>query len=292
MSTRFGRTILVKLATRPREGKDRSQRAYQRLTQIENLRVQFEIKKTLKISDNSATITITNCASGTRAEFQTKPAHIELLAGYQQTSLSSLYKGDIYFADSRHDGAEWLTTVECGTGLNARSFGQTSVTFKGGAQVLSIAKKLASDMGLKVPKNVEEAVAMKERLKNGFTVSSGSLEQLQDLVKVRGFDASIQDDELVMLRDAEAGKAQALTISQATGMVGSPELGQPSEKGKPAILRVRTLLNPKAQVGRLLYVDAKNVTGGHVAQTVTHVGDTHGLEWFTDIEAVPRKVYV
>jgi hypothetical protein len=100
-------------------------------------------------------------------------------------------------------------------------------------------------------------------------------------------DWSIQDGKLQILApDATRRSNEALIISQDAGMIGSPEYGAPSEKGKPPTLTVRTLLYPQITPGDKiqLITRTRTINGFFRVERVTHTGDTHGGDWQTSIE--------
>jgi len=101
---------------------------------------------------------------------------------------------------------------------------------------------------------------------------------------------SIQDGELQVLPIGGANTTPAILISVDTGMIGTPELGVPEADKKPPVLTISKLIDPGAlpAPGGVILVQAKNIEGAFVVKKVTHVGDTGGGEWRSDIEAVAR----
>ena len=67
-------------------------------------------------------------------------------------------------------------------------------------------------------------------------------------------------------------------------MIGTPALGTPEEgTGKP-VLTAKTLLNGDLQAGGYAQLRTDTVNGDYKVFRSTHMGDTHGQEWYTTVE--------
>lgn len=292
MSNRlFDRKVNLLLATRLDPSKtnaDRFFNSFTRETSIENLRVSFTVEKSLKKEPNTCKVAVYNLAKGTRAEFQTLPAHLTLLAGYG-SDLKQIYKGDVLPGGiaSRHEGTEWVTSIQAGTGAQGYKHGRISKTFRAGANVKTIATEAAKAMGLSIPKSVSEGRAMLNQIVGGVTLNGLSSRELERILKPHGLTYSVQDDRLQILTDDGTSRARAVVVSPELGMVGSPELGAPEGKGKSPILKVRTLLDGDLTPGGFLQLQSRDISGNFKILRVTHVGDNFGQPWYSDVEARP-----
>lgn len=289
MSRRFDRRVRVTVASRlgskSHDSAGRFFNAFTRSTKIEDLRVKFDILKTLSQDANKATITIVNAAAGTRAEFATLPAHVTLDAGYEN-DLHTIYKGDLISGDSHRARTEWLTELQAGTGANAIKHARVRLSIKKGASTLDQLKSTAATMGLKIPTSASGAKEFQSTLANGGTVQGPSMRAMQRLVRPHGFSASIQDDQLVILADGTRS-IQSVVVSQETGMIGTPELGTPDKKGGVPTLKVKMLLSAGLSPGGVIVLKAERVSGNFKVQQVRHIGDTRAQPWYSEIEATP-----
>ena len=142
-------------------------------------------------------------------------------------------------------------------------------------------------MGLSVPRNAEEAFDLASQVINGGLLEGPSHRNMTELLAARGYGWSIQDGKLQILKGSDVRPETALVLSAETGLVGSPGFGSPPSKGKPPTLRARALIFPEIVPGRKIDLRATASTGLFKAVRVTHTGDTHGQDWYTEIEAVP-----
>ena len=90
------------------------------VTVIENLRVQFSIEKTADKRPNTAKIVVYNMNEESRNDVGIKGNHAILEIGYgANDELREVFSGDVYFAESVQENAEWMTTLEFGNGQRA-----------------------------------------------------------------------------------------------------------------------------------------------------------------------------
>lgn len=254
-------------------------------TVIRDLRIAFEITKTLEKTPNRATITVHNLGRGGRQESAVRPLHARLYAGYDDNP-EEIFSGDVYWGHSMRKGPTWVTKLMFGEGHRAIKYARISHSFKSNTSTGDIMKTLAGSMGLKIPSSISEAKEFVKQYATGFTLQGLSGEQMTKILKRHGMSWSVQGRELQILRGGEARPGEAYVISQDTGMVGSPEFGPPQKKGKAPIVRVRHKLYPAIRPGHKIKIESRDVNGVFRAETVTHRGDTHNVNtWHTEIEA-------
>lgn len=254
---------------------------------VRDLRVTFKIELTLEDNPNTCDVAIYNLADATRKLLREKPIHVRLDAGYDG-NLERLFTGDVRWGQSKHlDGVTWESKLQLGDGARAMKHARISRSYKAGANPKTLIQDAAAAMGLKVPTSVAAAKEMYEQFATGVTLEGPANGELTRLLKPKGFSHSVQNGELQILRGGEARETEALVISQSSGLIGVPEFGVPAEKGESPILSFRCLLKPELSPGRAISLVSRNIKGLFRCERVVHSGDTHGDEWFTDVEAKP-----
>ncbi len=254
---------------------------------VTNLRVVFNIEKTLGKDPNTCEVKIYNLAERTRGEVQAKPLHVRVDAGYDG-QVERLFAGDLRFAQSKRLPVDWETCLQVADGDRAHRFARVSRSYKAGVDVKAAIGEVAKSMGLKVPKSVAEARELAAQFTTGLSLHGPSQAELEKLLKPHGFSHSIQDGRLQILKGDAAHPGQAIVISQDSGMVGSPAFGAPEKKSGKRLLTVKTLLKPAVFPGGLIKVESLEISGVFRCERVVHSGDTHGSEWYTTIEAKPQ----
>lgn len=251
--------------------------------EIEDLHFTFNVEKNLKNEPNTCECTIYNLSERSRVEFDTVGGKFSLLAGYEDATAMVFY-GDVTKVDHSRDGADWVTKIQAGDGQRSRKWARVSQTFKGGALVAEVGRVTGSVMGID-PGNLEEKLAGRvEQYATGH-VASGNASREFDKVMLRlGYLWSVQDGRLQVLRPGEATTETIAVLSPSTGLVGSPEHGTATGKGKPATLKARALLTPTILPGRRVQLEDCSAAGLYRVLKVSHSGDTHGSDWFTTLE--------
>lgn len=262
-------------------------------TQIEGLRVQFKIEKNNDEAPNSASITVWNLASTTRGKIlleAQKPGGVPvvLTAGYG-SNLSVLFNGDIIPLGLSvvRSGPDWLTTFKAGDGLGSYRSDRLKLSVPKGMDIGSVVQQILGQFkGVKtddVKAKINGLLTGKpQAFSKGSAFSGGCLQELNRLLKGHGLLCTSQDGKLDV---ATIGKPTppvgvVPALSSATGLIGSPE---PS---KDNFVKFKCLLRPEIRIQRQVQVTAGSppVVKLITVFRLTHMGDTRGQEWYTDIE--------
>lgn len=253
---------------------------------IENLRVQFKIDKSLEKTPNEAEVTITNCSANTRAFLQQKPLTVQIEAGYDD-DLRFVFTGDVRYASSTVNEADWETKLQLGEGDRAYRYARVSRTFTKGANIVTALREVASTMGLVVPGDVAASSDLQAQFATGRTLHGPARDELSKLLSPFGYHWSIQAGQLQIVKDQSAAPGTAFLLAQSTGLIKSPEYTTPEKAGKPAALKTESLLFPALIPGVTINVESLQVSGFFRINKLTHTADTHGEDWTTQCESLP-----
>jgi hypothetical protein len=265
------------------------------------LRIQFKIEKQPYTPPNTADITVTNLSETTRKQLQQFGALVDLEAGYaaqqfaDEGHLPRLFFGTARTIDHARNGTEWVTKIQCGDGEIAYRYSQANVSAAPGTAYATVAESLAKQLspsGVDVSQFLIQLTAgqisfPRPQFVTGYAASGNALQELEKLLAPEGWLVSIQNGALQVVASNGTTPKPAVLISAASGMIGSPEHGTPDKDGLPSVLKVKSLLLPQLCPGDLFALDAVGNSGNYRAEKVTHTGDTHGADWFTEIEARP-----
>lgn len=253
--------------------------------EIEELRVRFEVKRTLTSTPNTATVTISNLAPLSRAQVAERPQVLLLDAGYaSDLEPRRLFAGDVIFAGSKRADADMETTIQASEGGRAYAHARVLRAFAGGTTALTVLREVAQSMGLAVPAEVAARPELLRQFVHGVTIAGRASDELSRLLAPFGLGWSLQDGELQILDERGVAPGRAIRIDQAAGLIGSPEVAPPSQPGKKPTITVKCLLLPEARPGGQLDLVSRTVNGLHRIKEVTHTGDTHGGDWTTSME--------
>lgn len=261
--------------------------------QVDGLRVAFRGTKDLTTTPNAIEIRVWNLAPETRASAMVKGAGVMLSAGYRD-DLGLIFVGDVDIVTHAKEGPDWVTTLQGGDGLTAVQTGRINEAFAAGAKLKDVVRKFGERMKVSTSDALAQLRAGKvdgliDEFTNGL-VASGSLhEEFNRVARISGFEWSIQDGALQLLPNGKADTTEAVVLSESSGLIGSPvpAVAPVAGGGTKTILRARSLINSALRPGRAVQVQSAQLDGWYRIEKVQLVGDTHGPDWFSDIEAVP-----
>jgi hypothetical protein len=275
--------------------------------QIEGLKVEFRIDRTLASTPNTADVTVYNLSQENRQFLQElqKPI-VQIRAGYrgedpteadsnQPGSTSDATPAVVYLGQMREvtnlrEGPHWLTRMTTGDGDEGLSQ-PVKFSLGPGIDVKNVVKKMIEDAGLGIGNAVDALKKGKfqeagTQFINGFVGSGASTRQeLERLMNSAGLEYSIQNGSVQAVPIGSPLNNQAVLLSPESGLVGSPELGTAKESKKPQV-KFRSLLNAKIVPGALIRVTSASIDSFFRVQRVVYLGDTHGQDWYVDGEAI------
>ena len=169
-------------------------------------------------------------------------------------------------------------------------FARASESFAGPCTVGDVVRYCVAQMGLALGNTADQAGKLTTQLAHGWTVHGTASTELDRVLRSVGYRWSSQDGVIQILAPGQAVTATIQEITPETGLLGSPHMGTAEKagrpnNGKPAALRYRTLLLSQARPGGENRVKSERYDGVFRTRKVTHTGDTHGNEWFSDFES-------
>lgn len=263
---------------------------------VENLRVQFKVKKSIEKEPNECEATIYNLSESSRAALQSKGSRIVIEAGYGRDT-AQIFSGDSRFIDHSHQGADWLTKIQCSDGERAYRYTRVNESFAAGQSRGTVFRRLVQGSGLDTREAQQTVDGLLGQLTQGYAAFGKLSTELDRLLKGTGLTWSIQDNRLQVLQEDAPTKDTAVLLSSSSGLIGSPVHGSPVEGSapgtvtrKPQVLKVKSLLQPAIRPGGRIKLDVENKQLDNAVfrvLTVTHTGDTHGQDFYSEAEVVP-----
>lgn len=285
----FGRIVNLTLAKQPTGFVGSNPKYFDQLgngLEITDLKVKFEIKKSLGKEPNTCTMTVTNLSPESRAFSEAKPLLGFLSAGHDGVA-RRLFAGNITFSRSRRDKTDWETKMQIGDGTRAFSHAFMSRSYAKPVSAQQVLSDAAASMGLTLPPEAEQSQDLRQALATGLNAHGPARDILTKLLAPYGFGWSIQNGRLQILADDQVSSTNALLINQQTGLIGTPEHSVPKRPGDPIDLTFETLIYPEIQPGCMVKVESEAAEGVYKVQDVEHRGDIRGTEWTTKVKALP-----
>jgi hypothetical protein len=253
------------------------------------MRVAFKITKSRKKEPNSSEIAVTNLAPNTRSSLQQKGVRVLLEAGYRDTGVSRIFTGDVRTVDHVSEGPDVTTKLALGDGHRSWKYARVAESFAPGTPKAEVLRSLGRATGLDLGNLEEQARGIRGTLDQGFAVCGPTSRALDLFLASIGKEWSVQDGALQILNPYEHVELPGIPdITEGSGLIGSPEMGSPPEKGKPALIKIKSLLIPVKPGGRIK-LKSRRYDGYVTIHACTFTGDTHGGDWYTEIMGVISK---
>ncbi len=255
------------------------------------LRVAFEVERTTRPQPNTATIRIYNLARSTRNRLQQEErATVSLEAGFDGDT-SQIFQGQVVRARANQtrpsrverDALDIVSIVEAADSGQEYREARVSRSYEPGVSITRVLRDCASALGVGAG-NVREVEALAalsggETTYTAGTVLSGQTSrELTRILASYGLRWSVQHGALQVQRRGEPLQSQAVRLSSATGLVGSPEVGT---QGR---VKATALLTPDLWPGRRVVLDSQLVEGQFLVDSIKYDGDSHGDAWYAHLQ--------
>lgn len=262
---------------------------------IRDLRMQFNVEKSLVGYPNKANIKIYNLKESSRKVLSEKDKEVLLYAGYDDVVL--IFKGNIINVVHRKEQTEWITEMFCGDSITVLNDAVVNKTLPAGSNATTILNELVNSMqGVTkgITNGLDKCINNKRSLLRSLQLSGNVKDWLKKLSEQCGFDYSINDGVLETTeKNKPLNDAPVFVINQKSGMIGSPER---SDIG----VNVKILMKPDLKLGRRIQIksisESLNVgnlffrkvpkiknEGIYRIDKMIHIGDTRDNTWETQI---------
>lgn len=256
---------------------------------IENLRIRFEVAKSVGRTPNKAVVKIYNLNPTHEAQVTTEFDDLILEVGYSSAALG-VFRGNITRAFRYRDGVDSITEVHAGDG--DRDFRKATCNFSlaAGANNDQLIARIVDGFTTTTKGYVPVRSSSRTR---GRVFCGMARDVLDRIARQQGSEWSIQDGVLDIVPVDSTTPTEAVRLTSETGMLDCPEI---TDKG----VIVRCLLNPTIKPNGKVQIDNNSVRekmgkaklarldpdGVYKVIRVIHKGDTRDTEWVSEMTCV------
>lgn len=252
------------------------------------LRVAFRAERNSQKEPSPAEITIWNLSKDSRAFLESIVAPVVLEAGYAGQAFQ-IFSGDLIYAATQRQGVDWVTKLQIQDGARKYRSARINESLGPGTTLSDAIQKAADALGLPLGNLTSHLSPVRGKTTafgKGVVLSGKAEEQLDKLLKLAGYEWSIQDGQLQVLAPAETLPTEIVVLNSDSGLVGSPESAR-DDKTKKTFVKARSLLQPGLFPGRTVRLEGAAVSGDFKIERAIYTGDSWGQDWYVDIEAKP-----
>jgi len=250
---------------------------------VVDLRIDFDVEKTVSGIPNAATIKVYNLSRATRTRLKEEGGKVELLAGYRSGDgeLGLAFAGTISDVVHEYTGDDVVTTLECGDGDKSQVTGFISKTYPRGASIESIVWDI-QELGMPdVSLGDTIGLATLPALQRALSFQTTPRRALDELGRTYGFYWSIQNGALeVVKKDRFIPSVTDLTPE--TGLIDTPAI---SDKG----ITARALLDTAIRPNRVVRLDSdklrdEGASGEYRVSSVRYTGSNYSGDNTVELE--------
>lgn len=269
------------------------------------LRIKFSVKRSGVMTPNTADIYIYNLDESTAQLIKKEFTRVILQAGYVD-NYGVIFTGNIKWAwTGRESATDTVLNLVCGDGDSAYNFAIVNKTLaKGSSPNDHLNAALTSMYEAGLGPNYVGTLPIYQ-LPRGKVMYGAARDHLKSIADTHGFTWSIQDGQIVFIKDTAYLPGQAVVLSTKTGLVGQP---QQTIEG----IMMKSLLNPKLKIHGRVQIDNRSVLtyklnpnvpgspanypvplnhdGFYYILVAEHVGDTRGTPWYSNLQTLSVDV--
>lgn len=253
---------------------------------IKDLRISFEITKSIEAEINEIMVNIFNLSAEKRHQIENLENKILIKAGYKD-DVKNLAFGDITRFETKFDaGGDVVTTLICGDGSEILRESRVSISYRTRISLTQILSNVIGQMNLDSVRFIDPLIGT---FPNGYVFSGLAKDCLNELASRFNFEWSIQNNGLRLLRRRGFDPTEKVILSPESGLIGSPrplddlETFSLLDRKKPGVL-VKCQLQPRLTPGGIFALKSQNSNGVFRIEKIVHRGDTHAQDWFSEIE--------
>ena len=264
-------------------------------TEISEYRINFKVDKSLVGFPNLANIKIYNAPENVKKLLK-QGDKIELYAGYEN-NIGLIFKGEVVNINSMYLKPDFIFEIYAGDAHKALTSAKINKTLKAGATTETIYNTLIDSLhGVSkgLTEGLKDCISKKRSLLKAIILSGGVKEWLDKISATCGFDYAVDDGVIsTVAKNKALNSGNPFLISQATGMLGSPDQ---TEIG----MNVTTLLNHSFRlghtfkissmsstlnVGNLMFRKVKKHSSNALYRinNISHTGDSRDGDWKSEL---------
>ena len=240
---------------------------------VEDLRINFDLRNDAHSSPPSSKVQIYNLAPRSDSLISSEGQPVVVMAGYGDR-IALIAQGEIRRVDRERRGLERVTSITLGASDKTRTEAVISKTYQR-VHIRTIVSDLVLDyLGLRLG----PMTYIPNLVINSFVAEGKAEDELKRLLEPYQVEPYETLGEIRFARQNIPADRRSFSLSEATGLIGTPTV---TEKGA----RAKMALNNEIELDQPVYISSSVLTGWYKVVSLAHRGDTWDGEFVTEIEA-------
>lgn len=260
-----------------------------------DLRVTFKVTRGEIETPNTADIRVYNLSEQTASQVQKEFTRVILLGGYRDNT-GVLFSGNIIqIRRGKENGVDRWLEVFAADGDQAYNFATVNTTLSAGTDAsdqVRTCQQAFTDKGVDAGHSPDLSGQKRPRAKVMYGMAR---KYLRETAENTGCGWSVQNGKLQIVKNDAYLPGEAVVLTAATGLIGTPE--QTNEG-----IKVRCLINPRLRINGRIKLDNASIQRGkediHMGDLglarinndgfyrvlkMALTGDTRGNDWYMDL---------
>lgn len=253
------------------------------LTFTNELDIEFTVPFDDNTEANEAEIKVYNLSKSSVAKIKPNKA-ITITAGYG-TDTGVIFSGAITSVKSRWNDMDKVVTIKAIDDRSLEERDVESISFKAGVRASYILRTLVSLVGLPI---AVFKIRRDQQYKEAVTVSGGLMSNIKQYAEVCGVSAYINKRK-IYVRHLKDGDNLGFTVSEDTGLIGSPEDFEEeiNNESYTEIVRgitFKMLLEHRVTTASIIGLKSRDFSGSYRVREGRHVCTES--DFYTEITAI------
>ena len=251
--------------------------------EVNGLRVAFSIEKDSDSGANVGTIQVWNLAKESVVELEQKGCLVTLEAGYQEGGIGMIFSGNDILLNQRRELPDVITEIRAHDGGKQLRTQVAAIGFEPGAAIKDVVSQLIGKFNDITKSEIDLEKLDLGSFSQGFVATGKVKTLLDDILKSRGYQWSIQDNEVRVVEDSATSQEMMFVVSAASGLIGSPIKTKTEDRYG---ITFTSLLNAGLRPYRQAKLESETVSGIYKIDKVSHRGDSWSGDWYSIVECV------
>jgi len=258
-------------------------------------RITFKSTKTWRQEPNTCEVQVYNLSPEMRATLsKAKTPTLKLAAGYVgDDSLTQIFYGQTIYVKHEVKDADVITTISTTDGGEKKQQARINIAFGRGTSTGTVLRRIVAELGVH-PGNVDKVAADIDKglranlFAEGVMISGSAANELGHLCRSVGYDYSIQDGVVQLLKIGEARDDFEVVLDPTTGLIGSPSISNKGVvSGTCLLFKAGSALD--LVPGRRIKLTSRFLSGDFIIAKTESTGDNYAEDWYCQFEAVAKK---
>ncbi|GAB6170543.1 hypothetical protein JCM15765_03980 [Paradesulfitobacterium aromaticivorans] len=265
---------------------------------VSQLRCTFNCVKIIQMQPQFSEIVIYNLSAQTENAIIKEGDRVVVEAGYEGKQYGLIFDGNVVqVIRNKEGGTTYTLTLVAADSDVFLNYSLSAFSMIRGQNSRAVVDNLTNKATISTQLGNISATLSDSALTRGKVFFGLTRDYLRQIAQSENATYYMEDGKVNIIRAEDIPEGEIIELSPESGLIGVPEQ---SDFG----VKIKCLLNPRIKINSLVHVDNSLIRnqqfdqgqpisldhdGIYRAIKVTHIGDSRGNDWYTEIETVTQS---